>query len=159
MNFPIFFIQNLLILFEWSSTPYTVPTEKQLDIQFVTNPFTGYHVIIDTGSVTHDQVRRWNNIPKEKLMAYSNFQLDVTKAAVSHFIQLLPDGLTLSVDWFHANKSTILAPVSVNITQKRTAQRGINSLKKTADSVNGVIAALQEGLVVRSFIYKWCNFP
>ena len=87
-------------------------------------------------------------------MAYSNFQLDVTKAAVSHFIQLLPDGLTLSVDWFHANKSTILAPVSVNITQKRTAQRGINSLKKTSDSVNGVIAALQEGLVVRSFIYK-----
>ena len=73
---------------------------------------------------------------------------------MAHFIQLLPDGLMLSVDWFNETKYTLLAPVAVNITQKLNVQRAIDSLKKTTDNVNGVIAALQEGRVVRSFLLK-----
>ena len=71
---------------------------------------------------------------------------------MSHFIKLLPDGLMFSVDSFNDTKHTLLAPVAVNITQKRMAQRAINFLKKISDTVNGVNAALLEGRVVRSFL-------
>jgi hypothetical protein len=64
----------------------------------------------------------------------------------------------LSVDSFNEIKNTLFAPVALNITQKRNALRAINTLKKTTDNVNGVIAALQEGRAVRSFLSKLNNF-
>ena len=81
------------------------------------------------------------------------FQLRFNKAAISHFIQLLPDGMILSFDSFNDTKHTILAPVAVNETIKITAQLDIAELEiSTSTSVSGIVAALQDGRLVSSFL-------
>ena len=81
------------------------------------------------------------------------FQLRFNKAAISHFIQLLPDGMILSFDSFNDTKHTILAPVAVNETIKITAQHDIAELEiSTSTSVSGIVAALQDGRLVSSFL-------